>query len=67
MPVDLTADVNTRLDVLVERLAEEFGSRVPRREVAASVRRVRREFGEPPITQFLPILIERQVRATLNR
>ena len=67
MPVDLTANVNKRLDALVDRLAEEFGDRVSRRDVATSVRRVRRTFGEPPITEFLPILVERQVRASLRR
>ena len=66
MPLDLTTDVNKQLDVLVDQLAEEFGDRVSRQEVAASVRRVRRGFGSPPITQFLPVLVEREVRTTLR-
>ncbi len=65
MPVDRTTDVNRQLDLLVDHLAEELGDRVSRRQVEESVRRVRSEYGSPPITQFLPILVEREVRARL--
>jgi len=63
--VDRTTDVNRQLDLLVDHLAEELGDRVSRRQVEESVRRVRSEYGSPPITQFLPILVEREVRARL--
>ena len=66
MPLNLTTDVNKQLDVLVDHLAEEFGGRVSRRQVEESVRRVRGQYGSPPITQFLPILVEREVRARLE-
>jgi hypothetical protein len=66
MPVELTTDVGKQLDALVDRLADEFGDRVPVRQVTETVRQVRAEFGSPPITQFLPILVERQARSRIS-
>ena len=66
MPVEFTADVAERLDALVDRLAEEYCDRVPRRRVEETVRHVRAEFGTPTITDYLPILVEREVRHVLS-
>jgi len=60
-----SVDVDEQLDLLVDRLAHEFGD-VPRPTVERKVQRVRQRFGSPPVTQFLPVLIEREVRATLK-
>lgn len=59
-------DVDKQVDQLVDRLAEEFSGRVPRPALERTVRRVRHDFGSPPVTQFLPVLIEREVRAKLD-
>lgn len=67
MPADLCANVDKQLDNLVEHLAAEYADRAPRREVERTVARVRREFGSPPVRDFLPILVERQVRDLLQR
>lgn len=63
---DSRVDVNQQLDHLVDRLAQEFSGQVSKPTVEHAVRRVRNDFGSPPITQFLPVLIEREVRATLS-
>ena len=59
-------DVDKQLDLVVDRLADEFGGQVSRPTVERTVRQVRRQFGSPPVTQFLPVLVEREVRATLT-
>jgi hypothetical protein len=66
VPVEFTADVGKQLDALEDRLANEFGDRVPKRQVKETVREVRAEFGSPPIMQFLPVLVERQVRVRIH-
>jgi hypothetical protein len=66
MALDLTVDVNKQLQPIVDRLADEYDGRLPRRTVERTVRQVQREFGNPPVTQFRPVLIEREVRASLR-
>lgn len=59
-------DVDAELETLAKSLAEELNGAVPRAEIERSIREERDRFGDPPITQFLPILIERKVRSSFR-
>ena len=58
-------DVDAELDSLERALTKELQG-VPGPEIANAIKEARRDLGEPRITQFLPILIERRVRARLR-
>lgn len=59
-------DVDAEMEALERKLDAEFSGAVDHAEIARTIRETRREFGDPPITQFLPILIEREVRSSLR-
>lgn len=59
-------DIDREVVSLTARLAEELKDQVPAPVVEHTVEKARADFGNPAITQFLPILIERRVRAELG-
>jgi hypothetical protein len=59
-----TEDVEAQLRRVAERLAQEL-QHLSREAVEDEVRRVDAEFGDPPVKQFLPILVGREARARL--
>lgn len=59
-----TEAVHAQLARVAERLAQELAD-LPREAVEDEVRRVDAEFGDPPVKQFLPILVGREARARL--
>ena len=59
-------DVDHEVGALKAQLTDELKGRVPAPVVEREVNNALADFGQPPITQFLPILIERRVRARLG-
>ena len=59
-------DLDHELQVVTNELVSELSGRVPGPEVERAVRQAFEAFGEPPITQFLPILVRRRVQAQLT-
>lgn len=63
VPVPTLAD---QVDKIAQRLSEEFSATVPDKVVRSLVTEVYGEMSTAKVTQFVPVLIDRKVRAELR-
>ncbi|HTR69520.1 MAG TPA: hypothetical protein VMH41_04765 [Mycobacteriales bacterium] len=59
--------LDDQVDRVAQRLADEFSGTVPGPEVRTMVDRVYEEMASAKVTQFVPVLVDRNVRAQLRR
>ena len=66
MPAGIELDLDHEVATLTAQLSKELQGRVPGPVVEHAVEQARADIGDTRITAFVPILIERRVRAALG-
>jgi hypothetical protein len=65
-PMVPTLSLADQVDKVAQRLSDEFSGRVPDPEVRRLVTEVYGEMSSARVTQYVPVLLDRSVRARLR-
>ena len=62
-----TVDVNAQLERVTTRIADDYADRIAEQDIRVLVREAYEPLAAASVTQFVPVLVDRTVRAQLRR
>ena len=62
-----TLDVSDQISRVTDRLAADYRGRIPEERIRTLVREAFAPYSSVPVTQFVPVLVDRSVRDRLRR